>query len=227
MSCDKSAVKIWFFKPNTSSIKVEKMVMTLPNLYAKIKCKWVECISFSFKEYEDIKFYIWMNEEGNVPNQPFYETEHNEVATKFLNKIEINGFYQKSSIRGRFVLACQIQDFFDEERDGMDCDIPADMTPKKFLELATQQIEARKREWREYMEQRNNPKEKPLNEEKPLKKEKERKEKECVCCHSTGVGYKLCGGCKKVSYCGASCQKQDWTEHKKVCGKKCAVDDVD
>jgi hypothetical protein len=150
MSCDKSAVKIWFFKPNTSSIKVEKMVMTLPNLYAKIKCKWVECISFSFKEYEDIKFYIWMNEEGNVPNQPFYETEHNEVATKFLNKIEINGFYQKSSIRGRFVLACQIQDFFDEERDGMDCDIPADMTPKKFLELATQQIEARKRMERVY-----------------------------------------------------------------------------
>jgi hypothetical protein len=30
----------------------------------------------------------------------------------------------------------------------------------------------------------------------------------------------LCGGCKKVSYCNATCQKEAWKEHKKDCKKK-------
>ena len=30
---------------------------------------------------------------------------------------------------------------------------------------------------------------------------------------------KSCGACKKVKYCGTTCQKSDWKEHKKVCNK--------
>jgi hypothetical protein len=30
---------------------------------------------------------------------------------------------------------------------------------------------------------------------------------------------KLCGGCKKVYYCGGSCQKEHWKSHKSECGK--------
>ncbi len=31
-----------------------------------------------------------------------------------------------------------------------------------------------------------------------------------------GVGVKL-GRCKKISYCGAECQKKDWKRHKQDC----------
>src|SRR4051812_5588564 len=30
---------------------------------------------------------------------------------------------------------------------------------------------------------------------------------------------KLCKACKEVAYCGKECQKADWKEHKKTCGK--------
>ncbi|CAK5272265.1 unnamed protein product [Mycena citricolor] len=37
-------------------------------------------------------------------------------------------------------------------------------------------------------------------------------------CGKRGVGYKRCGGCKQVTYCGAECQKLDWkAKHKTAC----------
>jgi hypothetical protein len=32
--------------------------------------------------------------------------------------------------------------------------------------------------------------------------------------------FPICGRCKMVRYCAADCQRQDWSEHKKVCGKQ-------
>jgi len=40
--------------------------------------------------------------------------------------------------------------------------------------------------------------------------------KVCNVCKSV-EGLKKCGRCKAVSYCGPTCQKKDWPEHKKKC----------
>lgn len=38
------------------------------------------------------------------------------------------------------------------------------------------------------------------------------------CGHCTLKGAtRMCGRCKKVSYCDQECQKKDWASHKKVC----------
>jgi hypothetical protein len=39
----------------------------------------------------------------------------------------------------------------------------------------------------------------------------------CSHCGKAGVELKRCMRCKEASYCGAACQKVDWTRHKKTC----------
>jgi hypothetical protein len=44
--------------------------------------------------------------------------------------------------------------------------------------------------------------------------------KECARCQSSEKArgdYSLCGGCKKLHYCGAECQRTHWREHKVAC----------
>jgi hypothetical protein len=41
----------------------------------------------------------------------------------------------------------------------------------------------------------------------------------CKVCGNT-EGLKWCGACNKVRYCGATCQRADWKEHKKFCVRK-------
>ena len=42
----------------------------------------------------------------------------------------------------------------------------------------------------------------------------------CAYCGTQGVGFKFCGGCRQVAYCGAECQKTAWRGgHKTTCGK--------
>ena len=56
---------------------------------------------------------------------------------------------------------------------------------------------------------------------------KHKKKVKCDGCNKQSTEkMKLCSGCERVRYCDAECQKKDWKEHKKVCGK-CAVDEVD
>lgn len=38
----------------------------------------------------------------------------------------------------------------------------------------------------------------------------------CAIC-GKAHGLKKCARCKRISYCSSACQRQDWTEHKKVC----------
>lgn len=38
----------------------------------------------------------------------------------------------------------------------------------------------------------------------------------CAICGKVD-GLKKCARCKQISYCSSACQRQDWTEHKKVC----------
>ena len=60
---------------------------------------------------------------------------------------------------------------------------------------------------------------------KKKKQKKERPEGRCaVCAKSTaelaeGEKLRKCSKCETVHYCGADCQRADWKEHKKVCGK--------
>lgn len=42
----------------------------------------------------------------------------------------------------------------------------------------------------------------------------------CGKCGARGVNMKKCARCKKVCYCGVECQREDWKEHKGVCGKE-------
>eukprot|EP00121_Abeoforma_whisleri_P000906 Awhi_evm1s804 len=42
-------------------------------------------------------------------------------------------------------------------------------------------------------------------------------ENKCNFCHEIFVGTQLCSRCKKVRYCGITCQKKDWPSHKKAC----------
>jgi hypothetical protein len=49
--------------------------------------------------------------------------------------------------------------------------------------------------------------------------------KECAHCQSSEKArgdYSLCGGCKKVHYCGAECQRTHWREHKVACKQAAA-----
>ena len=41
----------------------------------------------------------------------------------------------------------------------------------------------------------------------------------CANCGAAKDGFKVCGRCGKAKYCNRKCQKADWKEHKKVCGK--------
>ncbi|KAK5016977.1 hypothetical protein LTR39_001798 [Cryomyces antarcticus] len=42
----------------------------------------------------------------------------------------------------------------------------------------------------------------------------------CNNCGALKLDLKTCNRCRKVWYCNHACQKADWKEHKKVCGKK-------
>lgn len=43
----------------------------------------------------------------------------------------------------------------------------------------------------------------------------------CEWCQQRGMDFKICGSCKRVYYCGRSCQQSDWRMyHKKAC--RCA-----
>lgn len=49
--------------------------------------------------------------------------------------------------------------------------------------------------------------------------------KECAHCHSSEKArgdYSLCGGCKKVHYCGGECQRTHWRDHKVACKQAAA-----
>ena len=50
----------------------------------------------------------------------------------------------------------------------------------------------------------------------------EEKQEKIIKCRRCRKQTKLmkCGVCEKVSYCGATCQKDDWKRHKLFCGKK-------
>ena len=40
----------------------------------------------------------------------------------------------------------------------------------------------------------------------------------CACCGRKSLEMKLCGACKRATYCSAECQKQDWLGgHKEAC----------
>ncbi len=41
--------------------------------------------------------------------------------------------------------------------------------------------------------------------------------KQCNGCKITGKPMKVCGRCKNAYYCRESCQRQDWSRHKKEC----------
>lgn len=49
----------------------------------------------------------------------------------------------------------------------------------------------------------------------------------CIKCNKTGTALKLCSRCRSAKYCGAECQKADWTQHKKTCFKPMDVADPD
>jgi hypothetical protein len=40
-----------------------------------------------------------------------------------------------------------------------------------------------------------------------------------ICAVCSKAGPLMCSVCRRVSYCGAECQRQDWDHHKKVCNK--------
>jgi hypothetical protein len=46
----------------------------------------------------------------------------------------------------------------------------------------------------------------------------------CSHCGKAGVELKRCMRCKEASYCGAACQKADWTRHKKSCAQRDLVE---
>ena len=39
----------------------------------------------------------------------------------------------------------------------------------------------------------------------------------CGFCETSGVPLKRCSGCDDVYYCSASCQRNDWRDHKLIC----------
>ena len=48
----------------------------------------------------------------------------------------------------------------------------------------------------------------------------------CSHCSKAGVELKRCMRCKEASYCGAACQKADWTRHKKTCAPPVPLSDL-
>ena len=59
--------------------------------------------------------------------------------------------------------------------------------------------------------------------EKFIKKELERRldaiKHTCAACNKLGDNLKLCSRCKGPRYCGVTCQRKDWADHKHVCQK--------
>lgn len=52
----------------------------------------------------------------------------------------------------------------------------------------------------------------------------ERPRQLCVACGGKPSTLSLCARCKAVYYCNRTCQKQDWDQHKKTCGKRRDLD---
>ena len=46
----------------------------------------------------------------------------------------------------------------------------------------------------------------------------ESRKKQCEFCKFPYILNKICSKCCKIYYCSIECQKQDWIEHKKICG---------
>jgi tetratricopeptide (TPR) repeat protein len=44
----------------------------------------------------------------------------------------------------------------------------------------------------------------------------------CGAAPAAGAKHKLCSGCARVAYCGAACQKADWSRHKRLCVERSA-----
>jgi tetratricopeptide (TPR) repeat protein len=50
-------------------------------------------------------------------------------------------------------------------------------------------------------------------------------DEKCGACGKVAKKLSVCGGCEKIQYCGAACQKKHWPVHKRACWKKYATVD--